>query len=192
LTWGFSMTAGRGSQHGPSTTAASQALDADPDVTLDQRLHRIDSFDLEPVIFTLTHPGPGEPRLSQMRADTDVILYRSFLKLCLLYPRLHVVPTDGIDRVWHAHLLDTRKYRADCDYLFGRFLDHYPYAGLRGEADRRAWQEDFARTCELFGQHFGIELGPSAGACHDHGDGSDCCAEPSGARPSPPRDVAAV
>jgi hypothetical protein len=75
-------------------------------------------------------------------------------------------------------MLDTAKYRADCDYVFGHFMDHFPYAGLRGAADRRAWRADFARTRRLFREHFGIDIGaePAASACRNHIDGADCCA----------------
>jgi hypothetical protein len=33
-----------------------------------------------------------------------------------------------VDEMWHRHILDTAAYRADCDSLFGRFLDHFPYS----------------------------------------------------------------
>lgn len=158
--------------------------------SVDQQLRGVDALDLEPIIFKLTHPEAGEPRLTLAQADADVALYRCFLKLCLLYPEVTVVPTTRIDHVWHTHMLDTSKYRADCDHIFGRFLDHFPYAGLRGEADRRAWHEDFRRTRRLFSEHFGVELDAlAASVCRIHGDGSDCCVEPSGsvARPRPRR-----
>ena len=78
--------------------------------------------------------------------------------------------------MWHTHLLDTAKYRADCDHLFGRFMDHFPYAGLRGEADRRAWRDDFTTTRRLFSDHFGVDIGTEpASACRNHVDGADCC-----------------
>lgn len=53
----------------------------------------------------------------------------------------------------------------------------FPYFGFRGEADRRAWREDFAHTRRPFRQHFSIALGgqPAASACRNHGDGSECC-----------------
>ena len=160
----------------------------------DERLRRIDALDLEPVIFKLTHPEPGETGLTLAHADADVALYRCFLKLCLLYPDVAMVPTRRIDHVWHTHVLDTSKYRADCDHIFGRFLDHFPYAGLRDEDDRRVWQDAFARTRHLFSDHFGVEIGAlAASICHIHSDGSDCCAEPgvSATRPRPQRASAA-
>jgi hypothetical protein len=147
------------------------------ELVIEERLCRVDELDLEPIVYKLVHPEPGEAHLSLADADRDVELYRCFLKLCVLYPSRAIVPTRELDRVWHTHMLDTAKYRADCDRVFGRFLDHFPYAGLRGEDDRRAWREDFARSRALFRDHFGVEIGtePAASACSNHGDGSDCC-----------------
>jgi hypothetical protein len=141
------------------------------------QLRRVDALDLEPVVYKLMHPEPGQTDLSLVRADQDVALYRCFLKLCVLYPGTTIVPTRQLDHVWHTHMLDTAKYRADCDQVLGRFLDHFPYFGLRGEDDRRAWRDDFARTRRLFIEHFGVEIGtqPAASACSNHGDLSDCC-----------------
>jgi hypothetical protein len=163
-------------------------------VCVEERLRFIDVLDLEPIVFTLMHPEPGETTLSLAEADGDVALYRCFLKLCALRPDTAIVPTRQLDRVWHTHMLDTAKYRADCDQVFGRFLDHFPYAGLRGQHDRSAWHADFARTRRLFHEHFSVDIGgePAASACSNHGDGSDCCTgciKPSAAdvRPRPDR-----
>jgi hypothetical protein len=145
------------------------------------------------------HPEPGEPGLSLARADQHVALYRCFLKLCVLHPGITLVPTRQLDHVWHTHLLDTAKYRADCDHAFGRFMDHFPYFGFRGKDDRRAWRDDFARTRRLFTEHFGVEIGtqPAASACANHGDGSACCVgcvkpPADDARPRPDRRPAAA
>jgi hypothetical protein len=164
-------------------------------VTTGERLHRIDLLDLEPIVYKLMHPEPGETALGLPDADRDVALYRCFLKLCVLYPDATIVPTRQLDRVWHTHMLDTAKYRADCDRVFGQFMDHFPYAGLCGEDDSHTWRENFARTRRLFAEQFGVEIGtrPAASACRNHGDGSDCCVgciKPSPARPRPERNPA--
>lgn len=169
----------------------------DREASANDRLRRIDALDLEPIVCKLMHAEPGDRALSLAEADQDVALYRCFLKLCVLHPGTALVPTRQLDRVWHTHMLDTAKYRADCDDVFGHFMDHFPYAGLRGEDDRRAWREAFARTRELFRLHFGAEIGsePAASACSNHGDGSDCCVgciRPASAaiRPRPERNPA--
>src|ERR1022692_344418 len=178
----------------PAEGLAERELAAGDPVTVEGRMRRVDELDLDPIVYKLMHAEQGETSLTLARADQDVALYRCFLKLCVLHPGVTIVPTRQIDHVWHTHMLDTAKYRSDCDWLFGHFMDHFPYAGLRGEADRRAWLDDFARTCSLFEEHFGVEIGaqPAASACRVHGDGSDCfvgCVKPAvaGARPRPER-----
>jgi hypothetical protein len=169
------------------------------DVAIEQRLDRITALDLEPIVYKLMNPEPGETGLTLARADQDVALYRCFLKLCLLRPGATIVPTRRLDHVWHTHMLDTAKYRVDCDWVFGFFLDHFPYFGFRGEEDRRAWRADFARTRRLFAEHFGVDIGrqPAASACRNHFGGSGCfvgCIKPPAAdvRPRPDRGVPAA
>jgi hypothetical protein len=168
------------------------------EVAVGDRLRRVNELDLEPIVYKLMHPDPGERALSLAEADQAVALYRCFLKLCVLHPGAAIVPTRQLDHVWHTHMLDTAKYRADCNHVFGRFLDHFPYAGLRGVADRRGWRADFARTRRLFRETFGVDIGtePAASACRAHVDGADCCVgciNPAsrGTRPRPDRRAAA-
>lgn len=56
--------------------------------------------------------------------------YRRFLTLKCFYPSIALVPSKTVDAIWHAHILDTRAYREDCQDVFGRFIDHYPYFGI--------------------------------------------------------------
>ncbi|HCO26757.1 MAG TPA: hypothetical protein DIT97_28490, partial [Gimesia maris] len=39
-------------------------------------------------------------------------------------------PTELADRFWHEHIIDTRRYTADCQSLFGYFLHHIPEDAL--------------------------------------------------------------
>jgi hypothetical protein len=117
-------------------------------------LNKLKALDLEPIAFKLMHPvvGQGWTRSQTIQA---IAHYLMFLYIVYLYPQYEIVPTLEIDRVWHYHLLDTSKYAQDCQMLFGRFLHHFPYLGLRGEADREHLQMAFAQTQELFRKHFG-------------------------------------
>jgi hypothetical protein len=45
-------------------------------------------------------------------------------------------PSQEIDEFWHQHILDTRKYREDCNAVFGHYIDHTP--GLAPGPQRRA------------------------------------------------------
>lgn len=152
-------------------------------VTTGQNLsgHVIDNLDLEPIVYKLMHPEPGQTVMALASADQMVSDYRCFLKLCAWYPGEPIVPTKDIDEVWHSHILDTGKYAADSDAVFGHFVHHFPYFGLRGPADEANWQAAYARTRELFQHHFGIELpaGQAARGCHNNGsscnvDGAIC------------------
>jgi hypothetical protein len=138
---------------------------------------RVDEIDLEPIVYKLMHPHPGEEVLTLAEADQRVRAYRCFLKLCAWYPEESIAPSGDIDEVWHMHILDTAKYPADCDDVFGFYLHHFPYLGLRGEADVIAWRAAYVRTRALFRQHFGIELpnGQAAQTCHK--GGSSCADE---------------
>lgn len=60
-----------------------------------------------------------------------------------------------VDKIWHAHILDTRAYRDDCEQVFGRFIDHYPYFGIYGADDYQMLQNSFNQTITLYKRHFG-------------------------------------
>ncbi|OOF04196.1 hypothetical protein BZG79_14150 [Salinivibrio sp. MA427] len=88
-------------------------------------------------------------------------LYRKFLALNMRYPEKKICPTGPIDEFWHAHILDTRAYARDCEILFGEFLHHFPYFGMRGPEDRANLEAAFEKSLDLFVTHFGID--PTAG-----------------------------
>jgi hypothetical protein len=88
-------------------------------------------------------------------------LYRKFLALNIRYAGEKICPTGPVDEFWHAHILDTRAYARDCDALFGEYLHHFPYFGMRGPEDRAALDAAFERSLNLYVTHFGID--PAAG-----------------------------
>lgn len=47
------------------------------------------------------------------------------------------------------------KYGVDCERVFGYFLHHFPYVGLRGEADLEAHHRMGERMKELYEETFG-------------------------------------
>lgn len=55
--------------------------------------------------------------------------YRNFLYVCWVAKQQGVrvaAICECADAVWHEHILVTPKYRADCDAIFGTYLDHSP------------------------------------------------------------------
>ncbi len=86
-------------------------------------------------------------------------LYRRFLALKIMYPEKVLSPTPLIDEFWHAHILDTEAYTADCRRLFGRYVHHYPYVGLIDDVLALAIGEAVKEeTRKLFQKHFYIDL----------------------------------
>lgn len=130
----------------------------------DRSLGAIWGLDLEPIVFKITHPTEGKG-WSLERADKAVERYRQFLELSLRYPQKSIVPSAEIDEIWHYHILDTAKYRHDCDQIFGRPLDHFPYFGLRSDEDEKALKAAFEETKSLFLKHFEVTLVSSEKGC---------------------------
>lgn len=133
----------------------------------------IDELDLEPIIFKLVNPENGTP-LTLVQADAATAKYRQYLKLCAIYPGKSIVPNKEIDQVWHTHILDTAKYRDDCELIFGRFLDHFPYFGLRSEVDAQNLKAAYTETLKLFRDHFSVDLAGAQQGCGENCGGSLC------------------
>jgi hypothetical protein len=96
-------------------------------------------------------------------AKESVKRYKRFLLLALKHPNHNGTPTEDIDEVWHAHILYTKQYMADCQAIFGKYLHHAP--GKEGKRETKKMQNSFAETCRLyqkeFGEPFSLTLDPS-------------------------------
>ncbi len=124
----------------------------------------IAALDLEPIKVKLMHAESGEGwSLAQVNAVE--FEYRRFLYLMKMFPREQTAPLFDVDIFWHYHILDTMKYAADCQAVFGYFLHHFPYLGLRGEDDEAAHHRVGERMRELYEATFGDSyLRPAAQA----------------------------
>ncbi|MGL2409047.1 glycine-rich domain-containing protein [Helicobacter pylori] len=115
------------------------------------------------------------------KLDKDYVMacmqqYKNFLVLQMVYKDVDFVPNGMIDEAWHQHILDTAKYREDCNMLFGRFLEHYPYFGLRGKEDENRWNKASDSSERVYEHHFKTKLYDkvSAMSCERHGGPSSC------------------
>ncbi|CDG84806.1 hypothetical protein [Janthinobacterium agaricidamnosum] len=130
------------------------------------RFDTINALDLDPIKVKLMHQESGEG-WSLEKANAVELEYRRYLMLMLKFPNEEAAPLVDVDTFWHYHILDTMKYAADCDAVFGYFLHHFPYVGLRGEADEEAHQRMGSRMKELYEETFGVAY--VRGAAHgDH------------------------
>lgn len=106
--------------------------------------------------------------------------YRKFLALHLMFADADIVPCHIVDDIWHQHILDTIAYREDCHAIFGRFLDHFPYFGMRGEDDAKDLYEAYEDTLVKYEAAFGPPpdgtwRAPDAKAkCHNKPGGPTC------------------
>ncbi|MDQ2668192.1 MAG: hypothetical protein M3Z05_19655 [Gemmatimonadota bacterium] len=138
----------------------------------------IGSLDLNPIKFKLMDQDDGEG-WSREKAEAVDVEYRRFLMLNHLHASHApaIVPSQDVDTFWHYHILDTMKYARDCNAIFGRFLHHFPYFGLRGEADARKLEESTTATRAMYEEAFGVPAPMSKGAdCQSAGCGSVACA----------------
>ncbi|MEN3368227.1 MAG: hypothetical protein V7609_370 [Verrucomicrobiota bacterium] len=152
-------------------------------MNIQEQITLIDELDLEPIKVKLTHPKEG-PGWTLQHADLAEKVYKRFLTLNLKYPDRPHVPSHDMDIFWHYHILDTMKYAEDCDLIFGRFLHHFPYLGLRGEQDAARLQHDWENMKALYEAEFGDKIAATAQTSGD--DGPEVCGpDPDSCTPTP-------
>ena len=110
---------------------------------------------------------------SRAKARKGIQKYKQWLYLKLHDPMARLVPTELIDDVWHYHILDTKAYATDCQRVFGKFLHHFPYFGLRGGDDADNLKSAFLQTRQLFSKVWGEEVAPDVYSMCD-GEGTGC------------------
>ena len=144
---------------------------------IDSKEHTINdtilALDLDPIKIKLMDADDGEG-WSRAKAEAVDGEYRRFLQLGLEHNGVPIVPTKEVDKFWHYHILDTMKYADDCNAVFGRFLHHFPYFGLRGEDDARNLRHAAVNTKLLYRQTFG-EGTPGFQSAEPPGCGSVVC-----------------
>jgi len=114
-------------------------------------------LDLDRIVWKVTN-NPFKPEMSENDVLNAVQQYRRFLTLKIRYPSAQLVPTDDIDLIWHAHILDTENYQLDCNSLFGRFMHHSPFFGEYGDESQEQMNDLFNITSTLWMKEFGENL----------------------------------
>jgi hypothetical protein len=133
------------------------------------------ALDLRPIIVKLMDKREGKGWKLQ-EAILAVEEYRRFLYLTVTCEET-IVPTEFVDAVWHAHILDTMKYAEDCNKTFGFFLHHFPYFGMRGDEDQATLQSTFRAVGAIYEAEFGGSYyvglnGANCGTCGSNACGS--------------------
>lgn len=116
----------------------------------------IAKLDLEMVKMKLREAEEGE-NWTHEQCDSAEIEYKRYLQLCKKYGK-GIVPNKIMDKFWHYHILDTRVYHRDCNTVFGHYLHHFPYFGMRGEQDAIDLKNSFLETKERYLETFGEQI----------------------------------
>jgi hypothetical protein len=119
-------------------------------------LERVGRIDFSHINKKLQYDNPAFWTDERIAETEDA--YRRFLALNLLYPGKNLAVSKRLDEYWHNHILDTRKYAEDCDFIFGSILHHYPYFGLPGEKDEGENIPAFAVTQQIWKETFGTSI----------------------------------
>jgi hypothetical protein len=132
--------------------------------SVEQVLAAIQALDLDCIKLKLMDAEEGQG-WSREHADRTELEYKRFLALMTKFPEETLAPTKDVDRFWHGHILDTLKYAEDCANVFGYFLHHFPYFGMRGETDAENLRAAGSRMHALYESEFGERLGKGAAFC---------------------------
>jgi hypothetical protein len=96
--------------------------------------------------------------------------YRQFLYLLVSNPEKTLVPWSAdVNEFWREHILDTKRYAADCYTIAGRLINHDPHL-VEGSA---AHALAFAETRKLYLASFGESARRRRRAAGDTDWGSD-------------------
>jgi hypothetical protein len=125
--------------------------------TAKKTLKQLESLDLGPVRFKLQNQEDGDSWDEETCSKVESA-YRMFLALCIAHPAKKIVPTKLVDKMWHYHILDTKKYVDDCEQYLGYFLHHFPYFGMRGKEDKKELMVCGQETKTLYLKEFNYDV----------------------------------
>ncbi|GGX72075.1 hypothetical protein GCM10007385_46100 [Tateyamaria omphalii] len=137
--------------------AQPDLLDLDP--SKDPKLAYIDGMDFELLADRLCEEDLAtelDPLMDRDLCSALIQNYKRFLKLNLIYKSQSLRPTMGIDVIWHYHILDTKRYIADCRHVFGAYLHHIP--SYHRSAEPRQTDTKGVDMDALFQKHFGTSI----------------------------------
>ena len=120
----------------------------------------IQALDLESVKLRLMDPELGEGWTREY-ADSIEAAYKTYLTMLAKYQNdaEDIMLAKDVDEFWHTHILQTMKYTADCEKVFGTYLHHNPHVGPRTEADMQKRADLADKTRRLYEQEFGERVG---------------------------------
>lgn len=119
---------------------------------------RLERFDFSPVTARLQRKGMAEaPELERE--------FKRFATLWAVERGTPLSPSKPVDEYWHAIVLDTKRYSAFCETVYGRFIHHIPDDPVEGEVRDN---DSYRRTLAAYERNFGKppeKFWPAASEC---------------------------
>ena len=112
--------------------------------------------------------GWSEEQASRVEHD-----YRRFLYALAHKHKDEMIspPNQEVDEFWHQHILDTRKYREDCDTIFGHYIDHTPGLSPSKQSQADARRRQIYRDYDIDNIDFELVNRPHSGGDSGSVDG---------------------
>ncbi len=117
---------------------------------------KVAEMDLEMVKMKLQEEDEGLG-WSKEQCESAEIEYKRYWNLCTEHGK-GIVPNKIMDSMWHYHILDTRAYHKDCEDIYGGYMHHYPYFGMRGDQDAKDLENSFYKTKDRYLSLFGEDM----------------------------------
>ena len=133
------------------------------DKPLEQIAVAIQALDLTSVKRRLMDPELGEGWTPEY-ADSVEDAYKTYLTMVAKYQddAEDLLLAKDVDEFWHTHILQTMKYAADCQAVFGTFLHHDPHVGEITQAVHDKRTRNAEKTRALYEREFGAAGGAEA------------------------------
>lgn len=121
------------------------------DISVEAARAYLETLDLNYIIQAMCAPEYPLPRWTMADAKYCCQLYKNFLFLMKKHLSVSLVPTREIDEFWHNHILYTKNYFRDCEYIFGRYMHHHPTSP---DEDVQTLVNQFHITKQLYLEEF--------------------------------------
>jgi len=120
---------------------------------LASELAALGSMDFSDIKFAMVSSGAYE---TVEEADEAEKNYKRFLALNKIL-NSSLVPAKNVDKFWHNHILDTRRYHQDMHAFFGHMFHHSPGA-VHGPIDEDYWRRAGERSAAIWKDAFGEDF----------------------------------
>lgn len=140
---------------------------------------QLPTFDLSYVVEQLARKDEFRTWTPE-RFSNAVLDYQRYLALCKHIPGEMFAPSMDADEIWHRHMLNSRRYTADCNAYFGYYLHHEP-SEVHPTKEQRATER--RRMAQIYVEAFGEKQTGDLACCSSCGSGCSSSCGGAGSNP---------